>query len=217
MEYVLQLPESDAPQRHTTTLHMMLAFLLFGISITCVALTVFRSVYPHLKSLAALPFLGFGAVTLIMSIALIWLTVRAKGWMQQKRNNLLMRLGEAALMLAAAILFYSAGWRFPALLFGMMAALLIFALYNEQRSIAAPRAVFSAAAIRLEGARDKKLAWNRVERVMLRHNILTISLTGHRIIQRSIIDNTSIKPGEFEQWCSEMIAHHAARQLAEVW
>ena len=217
MEYVLPLQEADTSQRHTTTLHMMLAFILFGIAVCCVGLYWFTSVSPNFKGHAYTPFILFGAVSFVMSIVLVWLTISARSWMKQKGNNVALRIAELVLMLVAAGLFYSIGWKMPALLFGVMSAVLVFALFNERRSSAIPQAFFDEKGILIEGSRGKNLDWAKIERIRLKHTILTISLRDNSIIQRNIAPGTPVAAPDFEQWCATRIEAHAHEQPAAIW
>lgn len=193
MQFILPLHEDARTQRHATTLHVMLAFLLFGIGVATEGLYWFTSVSPNFKAFGAYkPFLFFGIACLAASIVLILLTVFQKTWLREGKNNLLFRIIEMVLLATSSVLFFMNGWNMPALLFGLMGAVVVFAILRERRTAESGRVSIDDAGIIVStAARTRKLAWNEVESVLLRFSILTIECKDNRLIQQNIAGNTA--------------------------
>ncbi len=219
MQFILPLAKEDKAQRHATTLHVMLAFLLFGIGVAGIGMFLGFTVMTKnfLTHGAYRSFLFFGIACIVASIALLLLSVFQKTWLRRKQNNLIFRVIELVLLAGSSILFFSNGWKMPALLFALMSAVVIFAIIRERRAETAGNILIEDTGITIHSeARTRRLPWKEIDAVLLRFGILTIECAGNRLIQRNILsDNTSeILLADF---CKERIATGKAARPANDW
>lgn len=213
MEFVLPVSDRGVQQRHTTTLHVMLAFLLFGIGVTCEALYWFTSISPKFATTGAYqPFLFFGLACIAGSVAILLLTIFQKSWLRKERNNLLFRLIELALLVLSSALFFLHGWKSPAILFGLMSAVVIFALVRERMAGIGSNITIDEKGIFLPlASRNKFLPWREIASVILRFGILSIEYTGNHLMQQNIGDPMP-DAAALEAFCREQVELHKSER-----
>ncbi len=219
MQFVLPLEEEGRSQRHTTTLHVMLAFLLFGIGIAGIGMYLGFTVMSKnfITNGIYNSFLFFGIACLLASVALLLLSIFQKTWLRQKQNNLLFRIIELVLLAGSAVLFFMNGWKMPAILFGIMSAVVVFAIIREKRTAQAGNILIDHSGITLHGdVRTRKLEWKEVESVLLRFGILSIECTENRLIQRNIAAN-NIDVNTLSSYTNEQIEAAAKERVLNDW
>jgi MFS family permease len=216
MQFILPLDEEVKTLRHATALHVMLAFLIFGIGVAGVGLFFgFTVMTKNFETHGAYrSFLIFGIGCIVAAIVLLSLSVFQKTWLRRKQNNLIFRIIELLLLVVSSSLFFANGWRMPAVLFGLMSAVVIFAIYRERRAEAGGKVLIEEAGITISNdVRTRKLLWKEVDTVLIRFGILTIECTDNRLIQRNILTGTTNETALIH-FCKEQIeAGKAARPV----
>ena len=210
--------DSGVQQRHTTTLHVMLAFLLFGIGIVCGGLYWFTSVSPVFKSFGSYkPFLFFGIACLLASIAILVLTIFQKKWLREERNNLLFRLLELVLVGSSSLLFFLNKWMMPASLFGLMSAVIIFAIIRERRASQSGHIIIDEKGIAMHLAtRSRLFNWKEIEGVLLRFGTLTVEFADNKMIQQNIAA-VNINNQELEDFSRQKVEQYRTERINDNW
>ena len=218
MQFVLPVLENNVRQRHTTTLHIMLAFLLFGIGITCEALYWFTATSPKFGKLGAYqPFLYFGIACIAGSAAILLLNFFQKSWLRKEQNNLLFRIIELGLLGISSVLFFLNGWKMPAALFGIMTLVVIFAIVREKNAAKTGKIIIDESGILLQlSARSKIIGWKEIDAVLLRFGILTIEYADNHLFQQHI-GKPAPDTAVLEQYCTEKIEAHKLARVANDW
>lgn len=213
MQFILPVQEDGVSQRHATTLHIMLAFLLFGIGAAAIGLFWFTSVSPAFQQHggAYKPFIFFGIAALLGAACIILLSVFQKNWMRQERNSLIFRGVEFILLAVSSVLFFINKWNMPAALFGIMALVVIFAIIRERNQAKAGNITIDAGGVRLRG---RKIDWKDIENVLFRFGTLTVEMKGNKIIQQNI-GATTTDGKALEHFSREMIETHKVAAVAE--
>jgi hypothetical protein len=203
MQYILPIQDNGTAQRHSATLHIMLAFLLMALGIASLVLFWFTWISPTFAHSggAYIPFLVFGILSVCFSITILVLTIFQKNWVQQQRNNKALRFVELGLLAGGGIIFLLNNWKLPAALFGLMAAVVVFAIIQESGSAKKGAVLIDETGITFP---RKKLDWKEVKRVILRFGTLTVDLNGNKLLQQNIAAHT-IAVHELEAFCSQQI------------
>ncbi len=189
MQFELSLAGSDlVSNRRMTTLHLMLAFVLCGLGAGCFLLYWFTSVSPTFTS-AYTPFALFGVCSMLAGFMIAAVSVFYKNWLMKGRRNILLRVLEIALLGGGALLFLLNGQQIPAVIFAIVAAMIVVATVWEAQKPVAQKVRIDEAGVSLpKNNSSRTIRWAEIEGLLLRHSILSIELTGNRLVQRSIVD-----------------------------
>lgn len=187
MQFELSLAGNEAAStRRITTLHLMLAFVLCGLGAGCLVLYWFTKVSPKF-TVAYRPFLAFGICSLLAGLGIAAISVFYRAWLLKGRRNALLRLAEGSFIAMACLLFALSGQKVPATIFGIVAVVIAAAALWEIRSPKTQSILIDESGISLpKGGSRKKLRWSEIESLLLRHSILSIELSGNRLIQHNI-------------------------------
>lgn len=191
----------------------MLSFTLCGLGAGCLVLYWFTAISPKFPS-AFRPFLVFGICSMLAGFGIAAVSVFYRSWLLQGRRSTLLRVAEGAIIGGGSALFALAGQKPPALIFGIVGALIILAAFWEARRAHTKSIIIGAEGILLpKGSGFKKLRWDEIEGVLLRHSILSIELTGNKLIQRNIREAGTDIQG-LEQFSADLIRQHEKERLA---
>ena len=213
MQFVLALQEVKSQRRQLTALHLVVAFVLCGIGGCSFVLYWFTHTSSKFSA-AYMPFAACGFICSVAGIAVFLLTIFARRKMAQPRFHLALRILELLLLAGSAALFAMQHWRVPAALFGILAAIVLLALFLEQLPNESPSVSISDKGIELPG---KKLEWQDIDSVLLRFGTLTIEQAGNRILQRSITEPAGFEPEWLETFARQQIEKHREKRLADSW
>lgn len=215
MQFILPVQKDGVSQRHATTLHIMLAFLLLGIGIAAIGLFWFTTVSPAFEQHGGgyKPFIFFGLAAILASIAIISLSVFQKGWMRKERNSLIFRIVEFGLLAVSSILFFINHWNMPAALFGLMSLVVVFAILRERRAAGSIQIGIDETGVQLPG---RVITWTNIENVLLRFGTLTIELNGNKVIQQNVAAPGVDAPA-LEDYCRKMIDTHKVVTVDNDW
>lgn len=214
MQFELRPTDSEAvSSRRLTSLHLMLAFVLCGIGVNGLVLYWFRAQLQHFP-LDYQPFALFGAVSFLAGLMIFGMFLFNRRWLMKGRRSLILRIAEIVLLLTSCVLFLKIGQQIPGIVFGIITALIAAAAAWE---FALPK----QQAIRIDatgvsfpkGGLKKQLAWDRIERVILRHGILSVELEGNKLIQKPVVP-AGVDTAALERFCEEQAALHAAKRAA---
>ncbi len=196
----------------------MLAFVLCGLGAGCLVLYWFTAVSGKFP-VAHRPFLLLGLCSLIVGIAITVIAIFNKGWLMQGRRSIGLRVMEVLILASAGATFAIAGqWR-PAAMFGVIAMAIVAATIWESRKPAAQEALINENGISLpKSGVAKTYRWTEIEAVLLRHDILSIELSGNRLLQRTVKETVSTDGAAVEAYSRQYInQYEKARAAANAW
>lgn len=210
MNFTFHLTGNARRRNPATTLHLMVAVMLFGIAIASGFLFWFTSVSPNFKS-PYFQFLLFGFVCLVVSFALIALTVRQRKEQKQHKLSAWVYI-ELLVLLGGSVLFMVQGQYMPALLFLLMALAVGFASFQVGKRKEEGTILFNEKNIQVPG-KIRAYPWREVNKVLYKKGTLTIELSGNRIWQQFV--TTDADPEIFEAWVLKMMDQYAAERAKE--
>ena len=196
-----------------TTLHLMLAFVLCGLGAGCLVLYWFTAVSPKFTA-PYRPFAGFGIASLVAGLAIAGISAFYKNWLMKGKRSFLLRIAEILLLGGGCAVFFMAGQKPPAVIFGIVALMIAIAAVWEARTPAVQHIIINAAGVLLpKGGSTKLLRWSEIEGLLLRHSILSIELSGNRLLQRNIQTN-DMDAASLEAFSADHIQQHAKERAA---
>jgi len=215
MQFELSLAGTDAvSNRRMTTLHLMLAFVLCGLGAGCFLLYWFTAVSPNFTSPYS-PFAIFGVCSMLAGGMIAGISIFYKNWLLQGRRNILLRFLEIGLLSGGGLLFYLSDQHIPATIFIIVAFMISIATFWEAQRPAVQLVRIDKSGVSLPKNNSAKLLrWSEIEGLLLRHSILSIELTGNRLVQRNIVD-TDVDPSAIEIYSASLIEENATKRAKE--
>ncbi|MBS1615084.1 MAG: hypothetical protein JST06_03100 [Bacteroidetes bacterium] len=216
MQFVLPLlPLETGATRRMTTLHLMLALVLCGIGAGSFVLYWFTTISPNFKH-AYKPFIWLGILSFLLGLGIFAAAIFYKNWLREGKRSLSLRILEVIAVLGASGTFAFAGQAKPAVLFGIIALAIFVAALWELRKPAAPQALINEQGIRLpKGGIIRLLPWTEIDRVLVRHGILSIELEGNRLLQRNLLPGVSNDAKSIEDFCKEKSAEALQKRVPD--
>lgn len=203
MQFELQLLEEKVKKHQITTLHMIccLAFILAGAIIY---------VYNH-----TIPM--WGGILLGVGVTIMLLTLFKNKWVTTVPGNYVFRAIE--LIISLTLLGYSLleMWKLPIGIFGILSAVLLFALYWERAANKTQYVLINADGIFLPiSSRRRHIPWTDAESVILKFGTLSIDCTDNHRYQWNVIiknvDTTAV-----EAYSSQLIEENIAKRQKDDW
>jgi hypothetical protein len=212
--YIFKLAAGKLPQKQTLALHLLVSFVLFTAAIFCLVLYWFTHISPGFRN--SIPVLGiFGGLCAGGAILIYYLAIRAVR--RQSQAGLVHGL-ELLLLGGGAVIFYLADWEVPAVLFGILAALVALAFLYELRAPVQPQvAINEQGIVRTAGLQRKGLDWAEVKQVLLRRGVLTIDCLDNRLFQYTVEGSQMNNGADFEAFCMRYIEEAIPRREKGDW
>ncbi len=216
MQFVLPLmPADTGATRRMTTLHLMLALVLCGIGAGSLVLYWFTTISPNFKQ-AYTPFIWLGILSLLLGAGIFTAAIFYKKWLREGKRSLSLRLLEVLAVIGSSLTFAFAGQAKPALLFGIIALAILAAAIWELRKPATPQALIDEQGIRLpKGGLIRLLPWTEIDKVLVRHGILSIELDGNRLLQRNLLPGMHHEASAIEDFCKAKSAEAAQKRVPD--
>jgi hypothetical protein len=203
MSYDVPVIDEKVKPHQVTTLHMVcaLAFIVTGAIIVTYNYTI--------------PMWG-GAI-LSAGILLTILVMAKNKWVISKKVNPVIRIIELLLAICIAAYSLQQHWKFPALIFGALSAVILFALFWE-RTAGSPLSVhLDESGIKLPASSTKRFKpWTEVDEVLLRFGILTINCTDNSLLQWNVADK-EIENKALEAWCTTQVEENKSKRRNDDW
>lgn len=201
MMFELALPEERVKPHQVTALHLMAALAMIGSG------AVLKLFYPP-AAVWSLVLAGVGVVLLLVSIF-------RNRWLTRSKANRVIRFIQLLLMAGLSLFFISKQWTPPAVIFGILGAAMLFALFWEQRAGRLQVIRIDEQGIKLPAtSRRRNIGWPEVERVILRFGILTIDCEDNRLYQWNT-STTDIDTDTFEAFCFAHIEAGRKKRVAD--
>jgi hypothetical protein len=203
MVYDLPVADEKVKPHQVTTLHMIcaLAFIVTGAIIV-----VYNYTIPM-----------WGAAILCAGILLTVLVMAKNKWVISRSVNPVIRAME--LLIAGCIAAYAVfmQWKFPAGIFGVLCAVIVFAFFWERSATDRQSVHLDKEGIKLPSTSRKRFKpWTEVEQVLLRFGILTINCTDNSLLQWNIIGNET-EDEIFEAWCNAQVEENKSKRRNDDW
>ncbi len=191
----------------------MLAFVLCGIGANSLVMYWFRGQLQAFPENFR-PFAVFGAVSFLAGLMIFGVFLFNRRWLMKGRRSLVVRIAEVALLGVSCVLFLSSGQKVPGVVFGIIAALIGAAAVWEFMLPKNALVRIDASGIAIpKGGLSKRIAWDRIERVILRHGYLSIELEGNKLLQQRVSPKGA-DIAALEAFCEQQTTLHASKRAA---
>jgi hypothetical protein len=220
MHFDLPLAEEKVKQRQVITLHLIVSFALMTTGLFLLLLKSFFSTLPAEKVASLMSFTiskGWGIMILLAGVALMGVILVKSRWLMDKKINRTVRAVELAVILSLCGFAGMKELYTPALLYGLIAAAILFAIYWESVSDNTLYIHINDKGIKLPlTSRKKFIEWWEIEQVLLRFGILTIDCHDNRLFQWNI-RSVNFDKEELKRFCSEHIAANKEKRKKYAW
>ncbi len=210
MEFELPLTEKRVKPHQVTALHLFVALVLI---ITASVVMVSYYAVSHLPVDKALKYRNvlyygqaFGIALFAVSLALILIvTLRNKWLVGNMVNNILLRMLELIIMLGLTVFALINNYGTPAIIFGLLAVTIIFAIYWERmNNIPLVIHVDKTGIKPPVTSRRRFLDWKEVAHVVFRFGTLTVNCYDNRMYQWTV-GNVNFEKELFDVYCIRQI------------
>ncbi len=159
----------------------------------------------------------WGAGIMLSGIVLTVLVMAKNKWVISHKINPVFRIGELGVALSLAIYSILQQWKFPALIFSVLSAAILFALYWEKPSAQKLAIIVDDEGIKLpETSRRRFRPWTEIENVLLRFGTITVNFTDNSFVQMDLVDaNTDNIP--FETYCANQVEQFRSKRRNDDW
>jgi len=198
MTYQISLKEERVKPHQITTLHLICA-------LTYICAGAIIAIYNYTIPL-------WGGALLICGIALTATTMLRNTWLLQSKINLIFRVAELALSAWVSLYSYLQAWKFPAGIFGVLAAAILFSILWEKQAGGQLVVEIDDEGVRLPViSRTRFLKWVELETVVLRHGTLSLDCEDGRLFQWTM-GTTNATPDEIEKFCAQMVEQNRGKR-----
>jgi hypothetical protein len=220
MVFELPLAEEKVKRQQVITLHLIVTFILLATGALLLLIQYLlnslsgdqREAFNRLTLPTA-----WGSVVLLAGVALLGLLLFKNKWLTDRKPNRILRIVELGVLLCFASFAAMQQLIVPAVIYGIVAAAILFAIYWESVSDNTLYIHLDERGIRLPlTSRKRFLEWWEVENVILRFGVLTIDCHDNRLFQWNI-KTISFDKEEFQRFCNEHIAESKEKRKKYVW
>ena len=215
MKYHIELKDQRNKSRQSTFLHLITGFGFTGTG----AFTFLLANADWVKTVFHAPLVPawlIGGFCLLYGLVLLLLLFTKSKWLKMPVNNRRARLANTGSALLLALVFVLSQWWLAAAICGIIGLANLFTWFYEQKMSEALFVTFEEQGVSLPAtARRKQLAWEEVERVILRHGIVTIDCFNNFLYQWTVKYNNT-DTAAFEAFCAQQIAAHKDKR-SEDW
>lgn len=215
MTFTIPLAEPRVKPQQSTALHLMAAIVLCAVGFASGVLFWFTGVSPIVTQ-AYVPFAVFGSVCFVAGLVIGALAIAARRRQQKGSGGRGLRIAELVLLALGAAVFFLQGWNFPALLFAILAAAVLLALYGEGGDNTSKVRFDDAGIYRPFSLRRRRIPWRDVQRVLLRFGTLTIDLSSNALLQYRVAQH-EVDAEIFEAWAAAQVEKGGAERPKNDW
>jgi len=202
MVYDLPLAEEKVKPHQVTTLHLVSALAFIG---TGAIIFVYNYVITW-----------WGLALLILGLLLLGLTIVKNNWVTSQKVNPMFRIAELTIAIILALYSTMQHWKFPIVIFSMLSAALLFALYWERSSGKVLFIHVDDKGLRLPVVRRRFIPWPEIEQVVLRYGTITINCVDNHLFQWTV-SATDLDPKTFEAYCKTKIEENISKRRNDEW
>lgn len=203
MIFELPLAEEKVKPHQVTALHLMTALAFTGSG------ALFYLFYPPAKS--------WSIALFIAGLAILFTAIFRNKWIVRPGVNRILRFLELAVLLALCGFTYFKHWTPPAVMFGVLSAAVLFAIFWEQSANAAQFVIIDTAGIKLPlASRRRFIDWTDIDQVLFKYGTLTVNCSDNRLYQWTI-GNTNFDKEAFEGFCNNQVEAGKAKRDKNNW
>lgn len=159
---------------------------------------------------------GWGIALLVAGILLLGITIVKNKWLLTKAN-VYVRIMELLIALSIAALSIAEQWKFPMGIFGVLSAVILFAIFWERTAGQKLFIHVDEKGIMLPvTARKRFLPWTIIDEVVLRYSTLSIECLENKLYQWDIADN-DIDDEIFMQYCMAQVEANKSQRRNDDW
>lgn len=203
MVFELPLTEEKVKPHQVTALHLLVGLSFAGAG------ALFYSFYPPARI--------WSMALLVAGILLLLVAMFRNRWITMKGRNRLVRVGELMILLCLASFSAMHKWTPPAIMFGVLSAAVLFAIFWEQSSSSGMFVRIDSDGVKLPvTSRRRNIPWQDIEHILFKFGTLTINCYDNRLFQWTI-GNAIIDKENFEAFCYTNIAKAKKTKVANDW
>ena len=220
MNFELPLAQEKVNRQQKIALHLIIGFTLM---FTGFFLLLFQSWLQNLPTETAASLMNFtvpkiwGWTFVVSGLSLLFVSITKNKWLLESKTNLMIKIAElfTLLLLAGFALLHE--FFTPAVIYGVIAAAIIFSIYWENAGSDTLFIHVDEKGIRLPvTSRKRSVAWWEIEQVLYRYGILTIDCHDNRLFQWNIKTDDFDKDN-FKQFCEEQIIAGKEKRKKSDW
>lgn len=202
MNFELPLNEEKVKPHQVTALHLLAGLALTGAG---------ALIYLFQKSAAY-----WSIAVIIAGIALLYIGMFRNKWLIKKDISKLFRVIEFVLLAGIAVYSLLQRWTPPAVMFGVLSAAVLFAIFWEGGK-GALLVVIDDAGVKLPvNTRRRFIAWQEIDQVLLKFGTLTINCHDNRLYQWSI-GSINFDKIAFETFCNQQVEEGKGKRDKNDW
>ncbi len=203
MTFELALTEEKVKSHQITALHLVSALALIGTG------AIFYWLYTPVKK--------WGAALLITGVLLLLVTIIKNKWLIKPDPNRIFRMVELMAFLCLASFLYLHHIWIATIMFGILSAAILFALYWEGTSGNSLKILISTDGIKLPiTSRKRFIEWHEVEKILLKYGTLTIDCHNKRLFQWNV-QGINFDPENFESFCNNQVEENKGKRRNDDW
>lgn len=209
------------PKRWNTALHLIAVFTLL---ITGGFLLLYQNIWQRLpeterQKLTELTVAPWKCWLLLAAGVMLQLSVLFAGkWLQQKPVNRIVRVLELLLIGTLAGLAFWQQIYMPGILYSMVCGLIVYSFYQDTQINRVPEVLVDAKGVQVPlGALSRQIKWPEIERVLLKHGVLTIDCLDNRLYQWNILKAERTDMGAFQEFCQQQIEQAIPLRRKDDW
>jgi hypothetical protein len=200
--YQIVVQGKKVKKNQVTGMHLMVGFLLTAIGF-------FTWLVPNSVKQETFAFLNYvGLLYGFLGLAIIIICIFFNKKVIQTQNNLVLRWIEMVALLTVFIYSIYQKWHLPSAYAAAGLISVLLAYFWETSAKKSSIIAFEDDIITLpKFSKRSSIAWEDLNKVLLRYNTLTIDFKNNKLIQLDIdkIANISINPNDFEAYCKIQI------------
>lgn len=204
--YQLFLQTKGINKRNVTFSHLMAAFLLIIMgAVSFVIIALLGQTKAAAPEADAVLYKSVSAIYVAAGIILLALTIGINKKIVQKKNSTILRVIEVAMLLPVCIFCINKAWYVPAAFSGIGILGILYAFYYENAAEKPSIVTVNEEGIAIPNHRTSFLSWDKVLRLIVRHRILTIEVTGNKLFQLDLSADQQLATADIETFALEQI------------
>ena len=204
--YQLYLQTKGINKRNVTFSHLMAAFLLIIMgAVSFVIIALLGQTKAGAPEADAVLYKSVSAIYVAAGIILLALTIGINKKIVQKKNSTVLRVIEVAMLLPVCIFCINKAWYVPAAFSGIGILGILYAFYYENAAEKPSIVTVNEEGIAIPNHRTSFISWDKVLRLIVRHRILTIEVTGNKLFQLDLSADQQLTTTDIETFALEQI------------
>ena len=205
--FQIELKHKGVNKKNVTFSHLMSAFLLIimgAVAFVMVSLLGLTAAKSNIE-------IGVKVVSvcyITLGLIILYITISHNKKIIQEKNSQRLRWVEIGLLLPIAAFCIYKQWYVPAAYSAIGLLGILYASYYEKNAGKAQLVVVDDKGVHLPKQKTPFLPWEKVQRLILRHQILTVEAIGNKLHQLDTTADAMAQSSALEQYAAEHIALH---------